>query len=1345
MMFQMDSGAKRRKAVGKIGRRHSIEPLEERCLLNADAVIELKLDVTQEGQSILNDARQFAVEVGDRFDLELLYDDKRPIFFNHMGAFTVYADILADNAHAYRPVLSETQILTIDETLNDAIGGSLQLSSNGRTATIPLVGASSLAVNPVLAIREAIEGPDGLNFGAGTVTVFEALRSPRNADGDVGSGDPFDYIIRFVADEFEFADAPNIHVDTSGLVISGGGAAPIGEVLEIPVFTDQTTETINPEAFYYNLDARSASLNDKVVYGNVRSGTFDPSGGDGSEVFNELGGTGPLESTGLRAVAESVFGADSPEYGAFLSPISNVEVFSIELEAIAVSNNVNFTLDRADDERSELSAYGIDTALTAEQVLIDLDDDPNVAGDDRFGMAFGTIVDHPSVIVTPVAGLQTREDGSSQTFTIALGALPLADVVIALSSSDTSEGTVSPQQITLTPANATTPRTITVSGVNDLIDDGDAEYSIITAPIVSNDPFYHGIDPDDVVVRNLDDDGTGIRLSKTSGLTTTEDGGTDTFTVVLDSQPTATVTIPLVSSDPNEATLSANSLTFNTANWNTPQTVTVTGRPDRVDDDDAAFTIITHAAISSDAGYSGLAAADVTGINRDVDVAGISLVGTENLVVNESGTQTATFRVALDTVPVSPVTLNLSVSDSSEASLSNSSIVFTPANGTEPISVTVTGLNDDFDDGDVLLTIVTVPSTDDSKYQSIDVPDIAVTNLDDDTAEVLVAAPASPTTSESGGSFEISIVLSTIPFANVVIPITSSDPSEASVSESSITFTPANALTPQTVTVSGVDDTVLDGDTTVTVQLGPSVSNDEAYGGRGNEVVLTNFDDELPPPEIDFGDAPADYPTTLQSNGARHTGSDLFLGSAPTLERDGRPSNDADADDADDGVVFLTDIVVSESFGSTSSLRVNASGAGKLDAWIDFNHDDDWTDPAEQIAVSLTLQAGDNIVPISIPAGADPGRTFGRFRFSSAGGLASFGAADDGEVEDYQVMLVDGDAGAQVGIQTETGETSIHRDEDLIVVTQNERVLFSADHSLLLGVRVDATRGDDTLSYGDLGSATLNVGFNAGDGNDAIVWPDDNQSIDLRTQSQWFSDVESISMIGEGSDAIVLDAAAIAEVTASENRLTLRLDPKDAPSFLGDWKVTRFESEGEEFFHVLTLDGVTLRITGYGDWTNPLQHLDVNNSGEVTAIDVLQILNQLHRKDLMVGLSGLVSAVDLGPDFPGRFYDTNRDTLLTPIDALRVINYVARRTAGSGEFPQDVPPIQVSVSAIVEDATLETESRLQESSVERISDFGSPASRQRIDRTPPPTDSESTQKASTQSDPLEEAFAQWLL
>jgi hypothetical protein len=55
---------------------------------------------------------------------------------------------------------------------------------------------------------------------------------------------------------------------------------------------------------------------------------------------------------------------------------------------------------------------------------------------------------------------------------------------------------------------------------------------------------------------NADNDGAGITVTPVAGLGTTEAGGTASFTVVLNSQPTANVIIPVTSSDPSEGAAS---------------------------------------------------------------------------------------------------------------------------------------------------------------------------------------------------------------------------------------------------------------------------------------------------------------------------------------------------------------------------------------------------------------------------------------------------------------------------------------------------------------------------------------------------------------------------------------------------------------------------------------------------------------------------------------------------------------------------------------------------------------------------------------------------------------------
>ncbi len=110
-----------------------------------------------------------------------------------------------------------------------------------------------------------------------------------------------------------------------------------------------------------------------------------------------------------------------------------------------------------------------------------------------------------------------------------------------------------------------------------------------------------------------------IAVNPTNGLETTELGGEDTFTVKLNTQPTANVSISLSSSDTTEGWVSDTSLTFTPDNWDRLQQVTVTGRDDPIVDGDQPFTIITGPASSTDSNYNGINPPDVSVTNIDAE------------------------------------------------------------------------------------------------------------------------------------------------------------------------------------------------------------------------------------------------------------------------------------------------------------------------------------------------------------------------------------------------------------------------------------------------------------------------------------------------------------------------------------------------------------------------------------------------------------------------------------------------------------------------------------------------------------------------------------------------------
>lgn len=113
-----------------------------------------------------------------------------------------------------------------------------------------------------------------------------------------------------------------------------------------------------------------------------------------------------------------------------------------------------------------------------------------------------------SLAAIPSSGLTTTEFGSTGQFSVVLNIPPASDVNIGLTSSDESEGVVSPNSLIFTKDNWGNPQVATVTGVNDFVVDGDIEYTIFTGDPQSNDQQYDDLgasDVADVSVTNLDD------------------------------------------------------------------------------------------------------------------------------------------------------------------------------------------------------------------------------------------------------------------------------------------------------------------------------------------------------------------------------------------------------------------------------------------------------------------------------------------------------------------------------------------------------------------------------------------------------------------------------------------------------------------------------------------------------------------------------------------------------------------------------------------------------------------------------------------------------------------------
>lgn len=185
------------------------------------------------------------------------------------------------------------------------------------------------------------------------------------------------------------------------------------------------------------------------------------------------------------------------------------------------------------------------------------------------------------------------------------------------------------------------------------------------------------------------------------------------------------------------------------------------------------------------------------------------------------------------------------------------------------------------------------------------------------------------------------------------------------------------------------------------------------FDGDGDLDVVTasqsgqgvNWFEQLLAPTADYGDAPLPYPVSVSAIGATHVATGPRLGAERDAEVGALNSLAGDGDGSDDDGVTFAPFRVGQ-FGATAVVNVqNAPLGAKIDAWVDFDGDGNWSRAEERIAVSKLVVEGENEISFDVPAWAMAGASYARIRISTAGGLSYLGAAADGEVEDHTVVI----------------------------------------------------------------------------------------------------------------------------------------------------------------------------------------------------------------------------------------------------------------------------------------------------------------------------------------------------
>lgn len=240
----------------------------------------------------------------------------------------------------------------------------------------------------------------------------------------------------------------------------------------------------------------------------------------------------------------------------------------------------------------------------------------------------------PAGVTLSKTAVAVAEGGVTDTYTVVLNSQPTGQVYVGFIADD--QCSTDSEYLAFFSNDWNIPQTVMVLAVDDEIQEGEHACTIAHLVTSPDTPAYEGLSVPNVTGTITDDDLAGITLNKAM-IGVVEGGSTDSYTLILDSQPAHDVIITVHDDAQCHATVEA--LTFTASTWNTPQTVTVNAVDDAVFEGQHPCTI-THTVTSTDAHYDGFSIATITGSITDdeaesvttelLDNGGFEIAGTSN-------------------------------------------------------------------------------------------------------------------------------------------------------------------------------------------------------------------------------------------------------------------------------------------------------------------------------------------------------------------------------------------------------------------------------------------------------------------------------------------------------------------------------------------------------------------------------------------------------------------------------------------------------------------------------------------------------------------------------------------
>ena len=367
--------------------------------------------------------------------------------------------------------------------------------------------------------------------------------------------------------------------------------------------------------------------------------------------------------------------------------------------------------------------------------------------------------------------------------------------------------------------------------VDDAVAEADGKFTVRLQP---GDGYTLGTSSS-VTVTIVDNDGEesptapGVTVSKSALTVAEEDPTGDRYTVVLDIQPTADVTVTVAGYAGTDVTPDPATLTFTPSNWDTPQTVTVTAGDDADTTDDTV--LLTHSATSTDSEYSGIEITEVAVTVTDNDTAQVT-----GVTVTPGNTQLAVSWTAVDHATGYKVQWK---SGSEGYNTDDRQAVVTPSSTT---SHTIQGLNN----GAEYTVQVIATRTNDGP------PSVEMTGTPaaPTTAGVTVSKSALTVAEEDPTGNSYTVVLDIQPTGDVTVTVAGHTGTDVTPYPATLMFTVVNWDTARTVTVTAGDDADTTDDTVLLTHS--ATSTDSEYSGIviGEVTVTVNDDDTAQAPVV---------------------------------------------------------------------------------------------------------------------------------------------------------------------------------------------------------------------------------------------------------------------------------------------------------------------------------------------------------------------------------------------------------------------------------------------------------------------------------------------------------------